>query len=613
MPLSPRAIPAPMESSPVRESEEIEGGFGSSVRRQSRRLQPTRAARVPAEDASRIAGAKREGVRTTAVWIPVRCPILGMMPLRARSASPTFGRSPSTTAPGSPIAISTVKPFVYLPNLETTQLPQHHFTLEDLPEALLAEIIRRITCTSDLNSFSLVSKLLYTVEAHQRNAIHVGSGLCPATEALASLCTRFPNLCKVEIDYCGWTPDHGNQLDSQGFLAFSSRCPSLTDLTLSFCLHIHDSGLGCLAYCKKLMSLRLNSAPKITSGGLFWVVVACKSLCALHLVDCHKIGSAEWLEYLGWNGILEELVVKNCEGISQYDLLKFGPGWVKLKKFEFMTNAGLWDKFHVRYDLSYDAHNPSRYDFCCEHLKDLRLTRFTAGPEVGLRNLLGKCKSLEKLCLEYVHGLNDNDMIALSQSCSNLRSISLWLTPIFYGDGDDCNCTTSFTDNSLKALALNCPMLETVELTFGACEPWYPSEIAFTQKGLVAFIKSCPIRVLVLNGANFFDDEGMKALSFAPFLETLELMDCQAITDVGMRFIVDIPCLSSLALRCCELVTDSGMTELVHAQKLDSLSIEQCPQISLEAVQGAARSVHYSINFVSHSLRGKRMFIEDCS
>jgi F-box/leucine-rich repeat protein 2/20 len=360
------------------------------------------------------------------------------------------------------------------------------------------------------------------------------------------------------------------------------------------------------------MSLRLNSTPKITSFGLLSVVVGCKSLCALHLVDCHKIGSTEWLEYLGWNGILEELVLKNCEGISQYDLLKFGPGWMKLKKFEFQINAGLWDNLRL-HDLSYDAHNPSRYDFFCESLKDLRLARFTASPEVGLRNLLGKCKALEKLCLEYVHGLNDNDMIVLSQSCSNLRSISLWLTPLSYGYGEHRNWTTPFTDNSLKALALNCPMLESVELTFAACSPSYPSEIGFTQKGLVALIKSCPIRVLVLNGANFFDDEGMRALSFAPFLETLELMGCEEITDVGMQFIVDIPSLSNLAFRWCELVTDGGMAELMHAQKLDSLSIEQCPHVSLEAVQGAARSVHYSIDCVSHSLRGQRMFIEDCS
>jgi hypothetical protein len=36
--------------------------------------------------------------------------------------------------------------------------------MEDLPEAMLAEIVKRVTKTSDLNSISLVSKKLYSVE-----------------------------------------------------------------------------------------------------------------------------------------------------------------------------------------------------------------------------------------------------------------------------------------------------------------------------------------------------------------------------------------------------------------------------------------------------------------
>jgi F-box/leucine-rich repeat protein 2/20 len=123
-------------------------------------------------------------------------------------------------------------------------------------------------------------------------------------------------------------------------------------------------------------------------------------------------------------------------------------------------------------------------------LKDLRLAHFKAGTEVGLRFLLGKCKALEKLCLEYVYGLNDNDMIMLSESCHNLKSISLWLRLVHYYYA----FRTPFTENSLKALALNCPKLEAVELTFALCEPMYPSEIGFTQKGLVVLMQSCPIR-----------------------------------------------------------------------------------------------------------------------
>ncbi|KAM3296090.1 hypothetical protein ACQJBY_038437 [Aegilops geniculata] len=185
--------------------------------------------------------------------------------------------------------------------------------MEDLPEALVTEILKRITRTSDLNSLSLVSKQLYKIEGNQRGAIPVGSGLCTATEALTSLCARFTNLRKLEIDYSGRIPGHGKQLDNKGLSVFSSHCSSLTDLTLRFCSCIDDSGLGCLAHCKKLMSLRLNFAPKITSYGLLSVAVDCTSLSALHLINCKKIDSVEWLEYLGRDGSLKELVHKFAE------------------------------------------------------------------------------------------------------------------------------------------------------------------------------------------------------------------------------------------------------------------------------------------------------------
>jgi F-box/leucine-rich repeat protein 2/20 len=472
--------------------------------------------------------------------------------------------------------------------------------MEDLPEALVTEIVKKITMTSDLNSLSLVSRQLYKIEGNQRGAIRIGSGLGIATEALTSLCARFPNLRKVEIDYSGWMPRHGYQLDNRGLFVFSSHCSSLVDLTLSFCSYIDDFGLGCLAYCKTLVSLRLISTPEITSTGLFSVAVGCTSLSALHLNDCENIDSVEWLEYLGRDGSLEELVVKNCEGINHHDLLKFGSGWMKLQKFEFEGKREIFGlrQGDVVYDSSYDAHSRDTYDFCCQSLKYLRLAHMKTWPEVGLRVVLGKCKALEKLCLEYVHALNDNDMIAVSRSCSNLKSISLWLNLQRYSsDVAYCETRTSFTDKSLYALALNCHMLQIVDLRFTGCASDWPSEIGFTQKGFLVLIRSCPIRVLVLNTANFFDDDGMKALSFSPYLETLELVMCEAVTDDGMRFIARTPCLSNLTLRLCPEVTDVGVAELRHAHKLESLVIECCGKVSLQAAQGVTKSVHYSTDF----------------
>ncbi|KAF2933592.1 hypothetical protein DAI22_04g095500 [Oryza sativa Japonica Group] len=174
------------------------------------------------------------------------------------------------------------------------------------------------------------------------------------------------------------------------------------------------------------------------------------------------------------------------------------------------------------------------------------------------------CRALQKLCLEYVGGLIDKDMIVLSQSCKNLKSISLWMIPRHYYE----------------------PGVEHSK----------PPYIGFTQEGLVKLMHSCPIRALTLNGALFFNDEGMKGLSSAPFLETLSLVDCNEITDSGMCFLVQYPCLTDLKLQHCPGLTDAGIAELVHAQKLQSLVVDGCCNISENAVQGAARSVQYFVN-----------------
>jgi F-box/leucine-rich repeat protein 2/20 len=174
-------------------------------------------------------------------------------------------------------------------------------------------------------------------------------------------------------------------------------------------LDVDDSGLGYVACFKKLMSLRLNTLPAITSSGLLSVAVGCKNLSALHLIGCKRVvGSEKWLEYLGRVGSLEELVVSCCVMISQFDILKFGPGWMKLQMFEFQIK-GCPNIFDPR-DPSCVQHCQYRYDFSCESLEDLTLARVSTEKEIGLRCLLRKCKALKNLCLYYVLGVQDNDI-----------------------------------------------------------------------------------------------------------------------------------------------------------------------------------------------------------
>ena len=96
---------------------------------------------------------------------------------------------------------------------------------------------------------------------------------------------------------------------------------------------------------------------------------------------------------------------------------------MKLPKFEFQIK-GLPNIFDPR-DPSCMEHCQYIYDFSCESLEDLTLARVSTEKEIGLRCLLRKCKALKNLCLYYVHGVHDNDIVTLSNNCSNLRASAM--------------------------------------------------------------------------------------------------------------------------------------------------------------------------------------------
>ncbi|XP_010244920.1 PREDICTED: F-box/LRR-repeat protein 14-like [Nelumbo nucifera] len=459
--------------------------------------------------------------------------------------------------------------------------------MEDLPEHLVYEILGRLKKTADRNSTSLACKRLHNIDREQRELLRVGCGLHPgpAFEALISLCNRFPNLRKVEINYSSWCSQFGIQLSNQGLLILSQHCPSLVDLTLSHCNSINDFGLRYLSCCTKLTALRLESTERITARGLFFVVARCKNLITLHLTECSNVTGIKWLEYLGMVGTLEDLSIKFCNAIEEEDLAKLGAAWEKLKRLQFVANL-----YSIYRAQSPDLQKNLQW-VSCENMVELSLTYCIVHPGRGLSCLLGRCRALEKLDLQICLGVGDSDIVSLAQKSNNLRSITLHLPlkPPYYMPN---TALMHLTDESLKALAQNCPMLESVEISF--TRQWKcPSSSLFSLSGILTLIQTCPLRVLILDNVYMFDDDGMKALCSAHFLETLELVRCQEISDEGLQFVGQIPHLRFLKIVRCLHVTDNGLKPLVGSHKLGMLTVEECPCISQQGVQGAARSVSY--------------------
>lgn len=459
--------------------------------------------------------------------------------------------------------------------------------MDDLPDQLIWEILTRVKKTVDRNSASLACRRLYELDKEQRKFLRVGCGLDPANQALTSLCIRFPNLAKVEITYSGWMSKLGKQLDDQGLVVLGNNCHSLTDLTLSYCTFITDVGLRYLASCSKLSALKLNFTPRITGCGILSLVVGCKNLTILHLVRCINVTSVEWLEYLGKHGTLEDLSIKNCRVIGESDLIKLGSGWKNLKRLQFEVDA------NYRYMKVYDRLAVDRWQkqlVPCESMLELSLVNCIISPGRGLACVLGKCKNLKKIHLDMCVGVRDCDIIGLAQKSHNLRSISLRV-PSDFSLPLLMNNPLRLTDDSLKAVAQNCSMLEFVQISFSDGE--FPSFSSFTLNGILNLIQMCPIRELALDHVYSFNDIGMEALCSAQCLETLELVRCQEISDEGLQLVGQFPRLCILRLRKCLGITDDGLKPLVGSYKLELLAVEDCPQISERGIQGAARSVSF--------------------
>ncbi|XP_059656413.1 F-box/LRR-repeat protein 14 isoform X2 [Cornus florida] len=459
--------------------------------------------------------------------------------------------------------------------------------MDGLPDQLVWEILGSIEKTIDRNSASLACKRLHELDNEQSKSLRIGCGLDPANEALTRLCNRFPNLTKVEIIYSGWMSRLGKQLEDEGILILSNNCPSLTNLTLSYCTFITDVGLSYLACCSNLSALKLNFTPRITGFGILSVVVGCKNLTTLHLIRCLNISSVEWLEYLGKLEMVEDLSIRNCRAIGEGDLIKLGSSWRKIKRLNFEVDA------NYRYMKVYDRLTVDRWQkqcVPCESMRELSLVNCIISPGKGLACVLGKCKNLERVQLDLCVGLRDCDIIVLAQNSSNLRSLSLRVPsdlslPLLI------NNPLRLTDKSLKAVAQNCPRLVSVMLSFSDGE--FLSISSFTLNGILTLLQKCPIQELALDHVYSFNDAGMEALCSVQYLHTLELVRCQEISDEGLQLVSQFPQLCVLRLNRCLGVTDDGLKPLVGSEKLEVLAVEDCPQISERGVQGAAKSVTY--------------------
>ncbi len=218
---------------------------------------------------------------------------------------------------------------------------------------------------------------------------------CPeAMEMLLGLkawCLGEDRLVSLALDYFMGKPlSCGKGLTNVELGMLANCCPQLTNISLSGCYRITDSGLDTLARgCPQLSSLDLAQCKQITNIGLDALVRGCPKLSSLDLSQCKQITGS---------GITA--LLKGCPNLANLNLW----GCDQIKDNELITLA------------------QSR-----PNLSSLDLSWCTQITDIGLRALAEGCPNLSSLNLSHCAKITHGALHALAQGCPHLSSLDLSL------------------------------------------------------------------------------------------------------------------------------------------------------------------------------------------
>ena len=372
---------------------------------------------------------------------------------------------------------------------------------------------------------------------------------------------------------------NNTSLRADEIAAILSKCLSLRTLHLRDVLADDKvvTAIACLAHLETL-ELSLDDHESIAD---FTPLCSCKSLKRLLFRPSYDRGGGlddPWLAVVASLPCLEELVLENCESISDLAPLRSCKSLKRLSaESSCIGDVGLATivSLPCLEELSLD-HCEFISDFTplhsCKLLKRLFL-RWPCGRGGGLDDrglaVVASLPCLEELILDNCESISD---LAPLRSCKSLKRLSAEYAKL--------------DDRALVAV-VSLPCLE--ELSLNGCS----FIIDYTP------LRSCEsLKRLSLNrsyGGNGLDDRGLAAVVSLPCLEELILDNCKSISDFAplrsckslkrlsaentklddraLVAVVSLPCLEELSLNGCASITD--FTPLCSCKSLKRLSLNR--------------------------------------
>eukprot|EP00899_Mesostigma_viride_P007280 jgi/Mesvir1/16553/Mv10094-RA.1 len=385
-----------------------------------------------------------------------------------------------------------------------------------------------------------------------------------ANAVITHVATQCRQLHKVVLYHCEGVGD-------PALLALGANCSELVDVDVCNCPLVTDAGVSAIAAgCRQLAVLTVRDNPNVTDDSLLALGAHCPRLEYLD-VHASRVGNAGLIAISRGCRDLKLLDVMGCAAVDDEGVIAVAESCPRLEILDYrLTNVS------DRGIATVVSH--------CEHLQDLYLEYYHSVE--ALRLGPDSCRKLRCLTISFSMHITDEVLVSVVTRGSPLTWVHL--------------VKLSITDDSMKALAANCPLLEKLEIRWcdqvtdvgilavaSNCPRLLKVDVEkchrVTDASLVELVQRCPdLKELSLAGSRAGNatmlaaarhcpnlcvlhvstqpagqahvgqvsrrdwrevqlrDDGLEAvLRNCLQLKTLGLMDCQGLTDAGIRMVGD--------------------------------------------------------------------------
>ncbi|XVF68431.1 hypothetical protein PTKIN_Ptkin11bG0002300 [Pterospermum kingtungense] len=357
------------------------------------------------------------------------------------------------------------------------------------------------------------------------------------------------------------------------------RYPFVSHLDLSLCPRVDDYTLNVISSTWKatLHSIDLSRSSFFTNVGLSRLFLNCSGL-----VDVDLSNGTE-LTDLAASAIaeaknLERLRLARCKLITDMGIGCIAVGCRKLRSLclKWCLRVG---------DLGVEL-----IALKCKEIKSLDLS-YLPITEKCLKSVL-QLWHLEDLVLEGCHGIDDEGLSTLKQSCKSLKMLNL------------SNCQ-NVTHTSLSSLTNGAEQLQQLILAYGsAVSPKLPKVISLltlylSLGSLLTYLMVMKVTADLANSLHNFSKlqsikldgctvtwSGIKAMaSLQASVKELSFSKCLGVTDQGLSFLVQAhKKLRKLDITCCRKITYTSIDSITNScTSLTSIRMESCSLVSKEA------------------------------